>query len=279
MARKKRLQEAAATPEEKPKEPVFYQDAFQQKTNKQIVELSKKVEGKGKNILYAIAAVAIVAVLVGLFLAWNRRSNSVAQTALGKALETSVAPVTTQPIPPTFLGKAFKTEKERAEAAATEFDEVATKYGGATGEKAKYLAAVTRISLDRPAAIQTLEGLAKSGGEIGLLSKFALAQAKQGDNKLDEAVTLYQELAAANDSVISKDTINFTLAGIYEKQGKKPEAIEAYFNLAKKASELKDADGKQVPLSQTASQAKEKLQTLDPAKAAEIKVETPQLPS
>ncbi|HRH40859.1 MAG TPA: hypothetical protein PKY82_04385 [Pyrinomonadaceae bacterium] len=279
MARKKRIQEVSATPEQKPKEPVFYQDAFQEKTNKQIVELSKKVEGKGKNILYVIAAVAVLAVLIGLIYTWNRRSSSAAQTALGKAIETSVATVTTQPIPAGYQGKVFKTEKERAEAAAAEFDAVAAQYGGAVGEKAKYLAAVARISLDRPAAIQTLEGLAKSGGEVGSLSKFALAQAKQGDGKLDEAVALYQELAGASDSVISKDTLNFAIAGIYEKQGKKPEAIEAYYNLAKKASELKDSDGKAVPLSQTAREAKEKLQSLDPAKAAEIKEETPAFPS
>lgn len=279
MARKKRLQEVSEIPEQKPKEPVFYQDAFQEKTNKQIVELSRKVEGKGKTVLYAIAAVAVLALLLGIIYVWNRRSNNTAQTALGKAIETSVATVTTQPIPAGFQGKAFKTEKERAEAAAAEFDAVATQYGGAVGEKAKYLAAVTRLSLDRPAAIQTLEGLAKSGGEIGTLAKFAVAQAKQGDGKLDEAVTIYQELISATTNIVPKDSVSFALAGIYEKQGKKAEAIEAYYNLAKKASELKDSDGKALPLSQTAREAKEKLQSLDPAKAAEIKEETPAFPS
>ncbi len=279
MARKKRIQEVSAMPEQKPKEPVLYQDAFQETTHKQLAEITKKVEGKGKNILYAIAAVVVLVILVSLFFAWSRRSNSTAQTALGKAIETSNAPVTTQPLPPTYTGKAFKTEKERAEAAAAEFDAVAAQYGGAVGEKAKYLAATTRISIDRPGAEQTLETLSKSGGEVGSLAKFALAQAKEGDGKLDEAVALYQELAGASDSVVSKDTVNFALAAIFEKQGKKAEAINAYYNLAKKASELKDSDGKAVPLSQTAREAKEKLQALDPAKAAEIKEETPALPS
>ena len=72
MARKKRLQEVKEIPEVKPKDPVFYQDAFQEKANRQIGEITKKVEGKGKTILYAIAAVAVLAVLIGLIYAWKR---------------------------------------------------------------------------------------------------------------------------------------------------------------------------------------------------------------
>jgi tetratricopeptide (TPR) repeat protein len=279
MARKKRLEEVKEIPEEKPKEAVFYQDAFQQKAGKQINELSKKAEGKGKTILYAIAAVAVLGILIGLFYQWNRRSNRDAQTALGKAIETSIAPVTTQPIPPTYTGKAFKTEKERAQAAVTEFEAVANTYSGEFRDKAKYFAAVNRMSLDRNAAIAELETLSKTGGEVGSLAKFALAQAKQGDGKLDEAVTLYQELISANNPVVAKDSLNIALAEIFEKQGKKAEAADLYFKIADAASKAKDADGKVIPMSQTAREAKEKLQTLDPAKAAEIKEETPQLPS
>lgn len=279
MARKKRLQEVSEIPTEKPKEPVFYQDAFQEKANKQIVDLSKKVEGKGKTILYGIAAVAVLAVLIGLIYQWNRRSGGAGQTALGKAIETSTAPVTTQPIPPTYTGKAFKSEKERAEAAVAEFQNVANTYSGAIRDKALYLAAVNKISLDRNAAIQELEGLSKNSGEVGSLSKFALAQAKQGDGKYDEAIVLYQGLVSESDPVVSKDSINMALASIFEKQGKKAEAADLYFKIADAASKAKDLEGKTIPLSQTARDAKEKLQNIDPAKAAEIKEETPQLPS
>lgn len=279
MARKKRLQEVKEIPTEKPKEPVFYQDAFQAKTNKQIVDLSKKVEGKGKTILYAIAALVVLAILGGLIYQWNRRSSSAGQTALGRAIETSIAPVTTQPIPPTYTGKAFKTEKERAQAAVTEFENIANTYGGEIRDKAKYFAAVNRMSLDRNAAIQELENLSKTGGEVGALSKFALAQAKQGDGKFDEAIALYQELASASSSVVPTDSLNFALASIYEKQGKKAEAADLYFKIADAASKAKDLEGKAIPMSQTAREAKEKLQAIDPAKAAEIKEETPQLPS
>jgi predicted negative regulator of RcsB-dependent stress response len=278
MARKKRLQEVKEIPEVKPPEPVSYQDPFQAKVNKQLDHFGKQVEGKGKTILYAVGAIIVAAILIGIIYSWSRRSNNTAQVALSNAIETSIAPVTTQPIPPEYKGKAFKTERERAQAAVDEFQAVAEKYGSPVREKAQYLAAVNRISIDRPAAIQELENLAKNPGEVGSLAKFALAQAKQGDNKLDEAAALYQDLANAKDSVVAKDTINFELASIYEKQGKKAEAIEAYFNIAKKASEAKDSEGKAIPLSQTAREAKDKLKTLDPAKAAEIKEETPAAP-
>jgi tetratricopeptide (TPR) repeat protein len=279
--RKKRLQEVQASPtaETKPKEVVSYQDTFQQQGNKQILEVSKKFEGKGKTLLYALAAVAVLAILIGVIYSWNKRSSGAAQTALGKAIETLQAPVTTQPLPPTYTGKAFKTEKERADAALAEFQAVVDKYGSSAGDKAKYFMATTRLTVDRNAGEQELETLSKTGGEVGTLSKFALAQAKQGDGKYDEATALYNELAQMSDSIIAKDSINFALANVYEKQGKTKEAAALYFSIADAASKAKDLDGKAIPQSQTAREAKDKLQTLDPAKAAEIKEELPTIPS
>lgn len=280
MARKKRLKQAQAVApiEEKPKEPIAYQDPFQEKFNKGIEQVGKQFEGKGRNILYGIAAVAVLALIIGLFYMWSRRSNAGAQAALGKAIETSQTQVSAEPVPAGFTGKVFKTEKERVDASIAEFQLVAENYGSPYREKAKYFIAVTKLTVDRQAAIDELSALASTSGEVGALSKFALAQAKQGDDKLDEAATLYSELAATSDPIISKDTINFALASIYEKQGKRAEAAEIYFKIADAASKMKDLDGKAVPLSQTANDAKERLQALDPAKAAEIKVEIPELP-
>lgn len=279
MARKKRLVEQPALPTNEPKEKVAYQDAFQSNVNRRLEESSKVFEGKGKTILYAIAAIAVLAILIGIFMSYNRRSNATGQTALGKAIETSQAQVTDQPLPAGSTMKTFKTEKERAEASIAEFQAVADKFGGDVGEKAKYFIAVNRLSVDRPAAVTELEALAKGSGEVGTLSKFALAQAKTSDGKLDEAVTLYQDLAKMSDPIISKDTINFNLAQILEKQGKKTEAADLYLNIAKTAAEAKDTEGKAIPLSQTAREAKDKLTALDPEKAKTIPEPTPETPS
>jgi hypothetical protein len=279
MARKKRQVESQiSAPAADDKKKVAYQDEFQRNVNKQIETVGKKFEGKGQNILYGLAALLVLAALIGIFYAWNRRSNAQAQAALGKAIETSSAQVTDSPQPAGSTAKTFKTEKERAEAAVGEFQSVADKFGGDVGDKAKYFVAVNKLKLDRPAAVAELESLAGKSGEVGKLSKFALAQAKAGDGDLDRAAQLYQELAGMDDSVLAKDTINFALAQIYEKQGKKNEAADLYFNIAKTASEAKDSEGKAVPLSQTARDAKAKLTELNPEKAKEIKESEPTTP-
>jgi len=277
MARKKRIPEVAV-PTNEPKEKVQYQDAFQSTVTKKVEDVSKTFEGKGKTLLYAVAAAAVLLVLVGIFYLWNRSSEAKAQAALGKAIETSQAIVTDSPVPAGSSIKTFKTEKERAEASVNEFQAVADRFGGAIAEKARYFVAVNKLSLDRAAAAAELENLSKSSGEVGTLSKFALAQVKAGDGKTDEAVALYQQLAAADSSVIAKDTINFELAKLLEKQGKKDEAVNTYFNIAKTASEAKDLDGKPVPLSSTAREAKAKVEELAPDKAKEIQEAQPESP-
>lgn len=275
--RKSRIQQSELPVAQQPKKKVQYKDTFQQKFGRRVEEIGGKLTGKGKPILYGLAALVVLLVLIGIIFSWNRRSNGAAQAALGRAIETSQAPVTSLPVPAGTTIKTFPTEKARAEAAVTEFQAVAEKYG-AVRDKANYFAAVNRLTLDREAAEQQLADLAKSGGEVGSLSKFALAQAKQDDGKLDESAALYNELSQETNPIISKTTINFALASIYEKQGKTADAANLYYDIAKAATELKDMDGKPVPFSPTAQEAKEKLQTLDPAKAAEIKEAPPSLP-
>ncbi len=269
MARKRRIPEVPL-PTNEPKERVQYQDAFQSTLSKRVEEAGKIFEGKGKTALYTVAAFAVVLVLVGIFYMWNRSSEAKAQTALGKAIETSQAVVTDSPMPAGSTIKTFKTEKERAEASVAEFQSVADKFGGAVGEKAKYFIAVNKLSIDRTAATTELEGLTAKTDEVGKLSKFALAQVKAGDGKTDEAIALYQQLAGDANPLIAKDTVNFEIAKLLEKQGKKDEAVNIYFSIAKAASEAKDLDGKPVSMSSTANEAKSKLEELAPDKAKEI---------
>ena len=270
MARKKRRFEPVVAPATESKDKPRYQDSFQQSVGKTIEDAGKKFEGQGRNILYGLAALVVLGIIVWIFYAWSGRSDAAAQTALGKAIETSQAPVTDQPVPAGTTVKVFKTENERAEAAIREFQAVAEKFGGNAGQKAKYFAAVNRLIIDRTAGVQELEALANSNDETGKMAKFALAQAKAGDGRTDEAIVLYQELAAMSDPIVSKETINFELAKLYEKQGKKQEAVDLLFNIVKTANEAKDLEGKPVPLSATAMAAKDKLQQLDPEKAKEL---------
>lgn len=278
MARKKRTVQPVAVATTDTKEKPRYQDPFQQKVGAKIEDAGKRLEGQGRNIMYGIAALAVLAAVIWIFYAWSSRSTAAAQTALGKAIETSQAQVTDTPAPAGSTQKTFKTEKERAEASIAEFQAVAEKFGGDVGEKAKYFAAVNRLTINREAGVAELEALAKSNDEVGKMARFALAQAKADAGNLDEAATLYSELTAMSDPIVSKETINFALAGIYEKQGKKQEAADLYFNIAKAASEAKDLEGKPVTMTATAENAKEKLKELDPARAKEIPDAAPESP-
>ena len=269
MARKKRRFDQAPQAAPQPKESVRYEDPFQKAVGKRIEDSAGIFEGQGRNILYGIAAAVVLGLVIWIVYSWSGRTNAEAQTALGKAIETSQAPITETP-PAGTTQRSYKTMRERSEAAITEFQGVADKFGGSVGEKAKYLAATNRLLIDRPAGIQELEALSTVGGEVGSLAKFALAQTRAVDGRTDEAIALYQELANSTTPVVAKDTIQFELARLYEKQGRKEDAVDTLFILVKTASEAKDLEGKAVPLTATAQAAKEKLKELDPEKAKEI---------
>ncbi len=262
---------AATETKDKPR----YQDQFQQNIGSKVEEVGKKIVGQGRNILYGLGVIAVLAIIVWIFYAWSGRSNAAAQTALGKAIEISQRRVTDTPPLAGSPEKTFKTERERAEASIAEFQSVANLFGGDVGEKAKYFIAVNRLNIDRPAGISELETISKGSGDSAKLAKFALAQTQTDDGKYDEAAKLYSELAALPDPIVAKDSINFELAKIYEKEGKKQEAVDLLFTIVKTATDAKDLDGKAAPLGRTAEAAKEKLKELDPEKAKEIPEQAP----
>ncbi len=270
MARKKRRLEPIAVAAAETKPTTRYKDEFQSTVGSKVEELGKSFEGQGRNILYGIAALAVLAVLIWIFYAWSSRSEAAAQAALGRAIQTSQLQVSETSPPAGSTERTFRTERERAEAAIAEFQAVIDNHGGEAAEKAKYFIAVNKMYVDRNAAIAELEELAKRSDEVGKLSKFALAQAYAADNKLDQAAALYAELNEMADPIVAKESIQIALADIYEEQGKKQEAANILFDLVKTANEAKDLDGKPVPLSPSAIAAKEKLTQLDPERAKEL---------
>jgi len=275
MARKKRRFEQAPSAAAQPKESVRYEDPFQRTVGKRIEDTAGIFEGQGRNILYGIAAVVVLGLVIWIIYSYTGRTSAEAQTALGKAIETSQAPVTETP-PAGSTQRTYKTMGERSEAAIAEFQAVADKFGGSVGEKAKYFVATNRLLIDRPTGIQELELLSRTSGEVGTLSKFALAQALAVDGRTDEAIALYQELTNSSNPVVDRETVQYELASLYEKQGRKDDAVNTLFTLVKTASEAKDLEGKSVPLTATAQEAKDKLKALDAEKAKEVpEPETP----
>jgi len=250
-------------------------DKFRDTTMGLVDRASHRMEGKGRGVLYALAALAVAGLLVWGVTAWRRSKAAEASQALGRAIKIVDTPVVAEPVPGS-TAPSFRTEKERAQRAVEEFQKVAQKYGGSTGEYARYFAATQQLLIDRAKGAGELEALTKSGdADVSALAKFALAQAREGDGKYEEAAALYGDLAKQNGTIITADTANLRLAKAYEKLGKKQEAVEILFKIAEAGRTAKGKDGKPAPQSAAARMAANELERLDPTRHAQL---TPVLP-
>ena len=107
------------------------------------------------------------------------------------------------------------------------------------------------------------------------MSKFALAQVKESDGKLDEAAQIYSDLARLNGQTITQETANLKLAKIYEKQGKNKEAADILFNIVDAARKAKGTDNQPAPVSAAAREAESELKKLDPERHKQLPPEVP----
>lgn len=250
-------------------------DRFRDTTMGLLDRLGNRLEGKGRSILYGIIALIVVGVLVGLWWNWSQRKSDEARRALGRAITIAAAPISATS-PPNSTGPSFTSEQDRARKAIEEFQKVADKYGDPYRTEAKYFIATNLLYLEREKAVGELAELSKSSlNEVATLSRFALAQAKEGDGKYDEAAQLYSEIARPNSVVVTPETANLRLAVVYIKQNKKKEAADLLFNLVDAARKAKDTDGTLLPQSAAAREAATELQKLDPVRYAQLPPESP----
>ena len=172
----------------------------------------------------------------------------------------------------------FPTEEQRAQSAIAEFEKVAAKYGEPYRSKSRYFIASNRLVTDRQKGLSELAELSTSdNAEVATLSKFALAQANESDGNLDRAAQFYSKLAKQNSSTITPETANLRLAKVYEKQGKKQEAVDLLFNIVDASRKAKGRDNQPLPTSAAAREAAEELQKLDPDRYAKLPPESPAL--
>jgi hypothetical protein len=250
-------------------------DKFRDTTMGFFDRLGDALEGKGRTILYVLGGVLLAGLLVVVFVKWSHKKSDEARQAMGRAITITKAPVMATPV----AGNnelTFTSEVERAQKAIVEFERVAAKYGDPYRTESRYFIASNRLVLDRQKGLTELEELSKSNiSEVATLSKFALAQAKESDGKLDEAAQLYADIAKQNSTAISAETANLRLAKVYEKQGKKKEAADLLFNIVDAARKAKGTDNQPLPTSAAAREAADELQKLDPARYAQLPPETP----
>jgi tetratricopeptide (TPR) repeat protein len=249
-------------------------DRFRDTTIGIFDRLGTLLEGRGKAILYGIAAIVLIAILVAVGLSWSRRKSDEARRALGRGIAIASTPVS--PTSPSDPNSSYTTEQERAQKAIEEFQKVVAKYGDPYQTEARYFIATNLLSVDREKGITELAELSKSNlSEIATLARFALAQAKEADGKYDEAVQLYSQIASQNSVIITPETANLRLAMVYQKQGKKKESADILFQIADTARKAKDTEGTILPLSAAAREATQELQKLDPDRFAQLPPEAP----
>ena len=248
-------------------------DKFREKTLEQFDRVGDRLEGKGRTLLYALAALVGIALLAGVYSWWSGRKAEEATRALGRVTDIVNATVTPSPMPGA-AGLSFTSEKERAQRVVEEAQKVEQKYGDPYRSLAHYFRAANLLTVDRSKGLGELEALTKNGdAEVAARAKFALAQAREADGQFDGAAALYSELARGQNSAVPADTANLRLASVYEKQGKRSEAADILFQIAKTAREAKDKDGKPVTQSAAAREAAQKLERLDPARHAQLPAE------
>lgn len=255
------------------------QDKFRDTTMNFLDRLGAAFEGKGRTILYGLGGLVVLGFLILVFVRWNARKTDEAQQALGRAITLASTPVSSEPpAAGAAAGATFGSEQERSQHAIAEFEKVAAKYGDPYRTEAKYFIATYRLAVDRPKAMTELAELSKSSDpEVAALSKFALAQAKESDGKLDEAAQLYADLARSNSATVTPDSANLRLAKVYSKQGKKKEASDLLFNIVDASRKAKGKDDLPLPTSAAAREASTELQKLDPDRYAQLPPETPNL--
>jgi len=245
-------------------------DVFRDKTMATFDRLGDRLEGRGRMILYALAGLAALAVLLGLYSWWSNRQLNEARAALGRAITIAETPVSPAPAPGATT-PTFSTESERAQRAVEEFQKVEAKYGDPFKTQARYFKANNLLLLNRQQGISELEAVSKSDEDaIADWAKFALAQAREADGQYDAAAALYNELATDANSFVPAETVNLRLATVYEQQGKKAEAADLFFRIAETARKETDGEGQPAAPPSAAREAAEKLQKLDPARYAQL---------
>ena len=244
-------------------------DRFRDATMLVADRLADRIGQHRKQILYGLIGLVVVAIGIYAIVRWRHKHADEAAGAMGRAIAINDADIGPNP-PPGSRDPFFTSQQERSERAVQEFDKVAAKYGEPYRTEARYFIATNELVTDRLKAETDLQNLTNAGGEVSVLAKFALAQAKESDGNLDQAAALYSQHASMNSPVVTTDSANLRLAIVYNKQGKKKEAADILFNMVSAARNAKDKDGKAVAESAATRAAAQELLKVDPTRHAQL---------
>ena len=181
-------------------------------------------EHKTSVVHWLITAGVILVLGAGAFTYWYLRSSA-ADAALGAALDVYTAPLALPGAPPE--SGVYATSADRAKEANREFVAVAHDYGWLPeGSKAHYFAGVTFEELGQNGSAETQLTAASHSWDRNLsnLAKLALAGLYRQTARDNEAIEIYNEIAAKPSATVSTAVAQLDLADLYVSEGKQDQA-------------------------------------------------------
>jgi predicted negative regulator of RcsB-dependent stress response len=181
-------------------------------------------EHRSSVVRWSITGGAVLVLAVAGLIFWSLRSSA-ANSALGAATDIYDAPLA-QPGAPAEAG-AYATSADRAKEANRQFLAVAQQYGWLPeGAKAHYFAGITDEQLGQTGSAETeLKQAAKAWDRnLSNLAKLALAGLYQQTGRGDQAVALYNDLAAKPSQTVPTTVAQLDLADLYAAEGKRDQA-------------------------------------------------------
>src|SRR2546427_7330737 len=113
--------------------------------------LAERAAGRGRQILYGLAAIVIIAAAAYGIVRWRHKHAEEAEQAMGRAIAINDAEISSSPAPGSH-DPVFSTPQERSERAIQEFEKVAAKYGEPYRSEARYFIVTNKLVTDRATA-------------------------------------------------------------------------------------------------------------------------------
>lgn len=186
-------------------------------------------------VRWGVSAGVVLVVGVAALIFWNTRTSA-ADLALGGAIDVYNAPLA-QPGEPSMPG-IYTSATARAKEANRQFVAVAHDFSWLPeAAKAHYFAGVTYEDLGQngPAETELKAATGSSNRNLSNLAKLALAGLYRQTGRDNDAIALYNELAAKPSETVSTSVAQLDLADLYVAEGKQDEARMLW-------AKIKDAD-------------------------------------
>jgi len=203
-------------------------------------ELTETAVAHGRQIAFGATAVVVVAAIALGYTYWRNRLAGEADAALAAALAISEAPVVAPPAPgtpeaatpPAPQPGTYSTEEAKLEAALPKFLAVADQYPtSAAAGAAIYHAAATLAGLGRldEAAARYQDVIDRDPGNIyAQMAELGLANVRVRQGQTEQAIAIYETLAAAADTRLPIDAVLVQMARAYRSAGKAEDAARTY---------------------------------------------------